>query len=69
MGLNNKKGSKFMEISVLFESFEAGNAAEEKRATGIKCCIKSSWFYFMTGGTEKLAKLNTGPFLIFKSSL
>lgn len=34
-----------MEISVLFESFEAGNAAEEKRATGIKCCIKSSWFY------------------------
>lgn len=42
MGLNNKKGSKFMEISVLFESFEAGNATEEKRATGIKCCIKSS---------------------------
>ena len=24
---------------------------------------------FMTGGTEKLAKLNTSPFLIFKSSL
>lgn len=43
MGLNNKlKVASFMEISVLFESFEAGNAVEEKRATGIKCCIKSS---------------------------